>query len=216
MNILHIGPSTSKVNAVECYNIFRQKYPELFNGVGKLNDYELTIHIDKNVKPIAQPISRLPFKAREKVDKELEEFEAKDIVESVSGPTPWVSPLVAVPKPNGNVRVCVDMRRANEAKQRERHPISTVGEILHDLNEATIFSKLDLREEYHQIMLKDDGSRDITTFVTNKGLYRYKRLNFGISSASDMYQHVIEQVLQGCEGAHNISDDIIIHGKTKE
>ena len=56
MNILHIGPPTSKVSAVESDNIFRQKYPELFNGVGKLNDYELTIHIDKNVKPIAQPI----------------------------------------------------------------------------------------------------------------------------------------------------------------
>ena len=57
MNILHIGPPTSKVNAVESDNIFRQKYPELFNGVGflriflptlgKLNDYELTIHTDK-------------------------------------------------------------------------------------------------------------------------------------------------------------------------
>ena len=65
-------------------------------------------------------------------------------------------------------------------------------------------------------MLKDDGSRDITTFVTNKGLYRYKRLNFGISSANEMYQYVIEQVLQGCEGARDISDDIIVHGKTKE
>ena len=67
MNILHIGPPTSKVNAVESYNIFRQEYPELFNGVGKLNDYELTIYIDKKVKPIAQPIRRLPFKVREKV-----------------------------------------------------------------------------------------------------------------------------------------------------
>ena len=146
----------------------------------------------------------------------MEELEAKDITESVSGPTPWVSPLVAVPKPNGDVRVCVDMRRANEAIQRERHPILTVDELLQDLNEAILFSKLELTDGYHQIMLKDDGSTDITTFVTNKGLYRYKRLNFGVSSASEMYQHVIEQVLQGCEGARNISDDIIVHGKTKE
>ncbi|MCG8048362.1 MAG: DDE-type integrase/transposase/recombinase [Candidatus Thiodiazotropha taylori] len=216
LNILHIGPPTSNINAVKSDNIFRQKYPELFKGIGKLNNYELTIHIDKNVKPIAQPIRRLPFKIREKVDKKLEELEAMDIIEPVSGPSHWVSPLVAVPKPNGDVRVCVDMRRANEAVQRERHPIPTVDEILHDLNEATVFSKLDLVQGYHQIILKDDGSRDITTFVTNKGLYRYKRLNFGISSASEMYQHVIEQVLHGCEGTRNISDDIIVHGKTKE
>ena len=80
------------------------------------------------------------------------------------------------------------MRTANEAVQRERHPIPTVDELLEDFNEATIFSKLDLKGGYHQIEVSED-SRDITTFVTNKGLYRYKRLNFGISSASEIYQH---------------------------
>ena len=139
------------------------------------------------------------------MDKKLEELEAKDIIESVSGPTPWVSLLVAVPKSNNDVRFCTDMRRANEAVQRERHPIPTVDELLQDFNEATVFSKLDLKDGYHQIELSED-SRDITTFVTNKGLYRYKRLNFGISSASEMYQHIIEQVIQGCDGARNISD----------
>ena len=107
------------------------------------------------------------------------------------------------------------MRRANEAVQRERHPIPTVDELLQDFNEATVFSKLDLKDGYHQTELLED-SRDITTFVTNKGLYRYKRLNFGISSASEMYQHIIEQVIQGCEGARNISDDIIVCRKRRE
>ena len=78
-----------------------------------------------------------------------------------------------------------------------------------DFNEATVFSKLDLKDGYHQIELSED-SRGITPFVTNKGLYRYKRLHFGISSASEMYQHIIEQVIQGCGGARNISDDIIL------
>src|SRR6218665_2354897 len=39
---------------------------------------------------------------------------------------------------------------------------------------------------------------------------------FGISSAPELYQHVIQQVLTGCAGAHNIADDIIVHGKTPE
>ena len=64
---------------------------------------------------------------------------------------------------------------------------------------------------YHQIKL-DEKSRIITTFVTHRGLYRYKRLVFGISSASEIYQHLIQQVLQGCEGVQNISDDIVIYG----
>ena len=196
-------------------NDFQKKYPELFSGIGKLKDYQLKLHIDRKVKPVAQPLHRLPFRIREKVDKKLEVLKAKDIIESFSGPTPWVSPLVAVPKSNNDLRICIDMRRANEAVQRERHPIPTVEELLQDFNEATVFSKLDLKDGYHQIDLSED-SRDITTFVTNKGLYRYKRLNFGISSASEMYQHIIEQAIRGCEGGRNSSDDIIVYRKTKE
>ena len=129
-------------------NDFQKKYPELFSGIGKLKDCQLKLHIDRKVKPVAQPLRRLPFRITEKVDKKLEELEAKDIIESVSGPTPWVSPLVAVPKSNNDVRICTDMRRANEAVQRERHPIPTVDELLQDFNEATVFSKLDLKDGY--------------------------------------------------------------------
>ena len=107
------------------------------------------------------------------------------------------------------------MRRANEAIIRERYPIPTVDEVLQSLNQSTVFSKLDLKWGYHQLELHPD-SRSITTFTTHCGLYQYKRLMFGITSAPKVYQHVIQQSLQGCEGVANISDDIIIHGKNTE
>jgi len=59
----------------------------------------------------------------------------------------------------------------------------------------------------------EEQSRDITVFSTSAGLFRYKRLSFGINSASEQYQHEVQRVLIGLEGAANISDDIIIHGK---
>ena len=126
-----------------------------------------------------------------------------------------MSPLVAVPEPNGDIRVCVDMRQANSAIVRERHPIPTVEETLQELHGATIFSKLDLRSGYHQIELHPE-SRPITTFATQNSLYQYTRLLFGVSSAPEIYQHVIQQVLQGCRGVRNISDDIIVFGKTRD
>ncbi|CAB3992860.1 Transposon Tf2-9 poly, partial [Paramuricea clavata] len=131
------------------------------------------------------------------------------------GPSPWVSPLVAVPKPNGDIRVCVDMRQANSAIIRERHPIPTIEETLQELQGATVFSKLDLRSAYHQIELHPE-SRPITTFATQKGLYQYTRLMFGVSSAPEVYQHIIQQILQGLPGVRNISNDIIVFGKTKD
>ena len=57
---------------------------------------------------------------REKVEKELERLEKLDIIKKVDGPTDWVSPIVVAPKKNGEIRIYVDMRKANEAIKRER------------------------------------------------------------------------------------------------
>jgi hypothetical protein len=107
------------------------------------------------------------------------------------------------------------MRRANQAATRERYPIPTVDEVIQDLNQSKVFSKLDIRLAYHQIELTPD-SREITAFMTHKGVYRYKRLMFGINCASEMYNKVMNQVFQGLEGAKNMFDDVFVHGATKE
>ena len=90
----------------------------------------------------------------------------------------WVSPLVCVPKKNGDVRFCVDMRNANTAIIRNYYPIPTLDEILYEVNGAKIPGKLDLPQGYHQIVL-DEKSRNITTFSAHQGLFRYK---LGMSS----------------------------------
>ena len=184
----------------------------VLKDVGKLTDYQVKIHVNNEVNPVAQHPRRVPFSLREKVESKLHELEQMDIIEKVKGPTPWVSPIVVVPKPSGEIRLCVDMRRANEAVVRERHPIPTVDEVLQDMTQSSVFSKLDLKWGYHQLELSEE-SRDITTFSTHAGLYRYKRLMFGVTSAPEIYQHAIQQALHGCEGVRNISDDIILHGK---
>ena len=148
--------------------------------------------------------------------KKLDELESLDIIELVSGPSDWISPVVCVPKSNSNdIRLCVDMRIANTAVKRERYPIPTVDEVVQELNHSSVFSKIDLKKGYFQIEL-DEKSRDITTFGTHRGPYRYKRLIMGVSCAPEMYQKCMQQVLQHCEGAHNIQDDIIIHGSSQE
>jgi Reverse transcriptase (RNA-dependent DNA polymerase) len=106
-----------------------------------------------------------------------------------------VSPVVVVPKPKKpeEIRLCVDMRCANRAIQRERHPSPVIDDVLFAINGAAMFSKIDIRAAYHQIELKEE-SRVITTFACHVGLFRYKRLNFGISSASEQFQQAIAKV----------------------
>ena len=193
----------------------KQEYSDIFSGVGKLDDFKLKLHINSDVEPIAQRMYRIPFTLREKVERKLDELEAQDIIEKVNDQTPWVSPVIVVPKPNGDIRLCVDMREANKAIMRERHPIPTVDEILYKMNGGEWFSKMDLRYGFHQLELEKQ-SREITTFITHKGLYRYKRLMFGINAAPEKYQQVISQVFHDIEGVQNISDDIVVFGRTKQ
>ncbi|MCG8032586.1 MAG: aspartyl protease family protein, partial [Candidatus Thiodiazotropha taylori] len=217
LDVLKLGPFD--LNSISSSPMTKEqiihKYSKCFEGFGKLKDFQLEIPIDSNIDPVIQNVRRVPFNLREKLGNKLDELEKMDIIEKVNEPSKWVSPVVVVPKPGGDIRLCVDMRQANQAVKRVRHFIPTIDELLQDMNESKVFSKIDIQMAYHQIELKPE-SREITTFITHKGLYRYKRLNFGISCAVEMFQKVVQQLLQGCEGVNNILDDIIVHAPNQQ
>ena len=191
------------------------KYPKVFNGIGKLKEYRLKLHVDPEVTPVAQKPRRVPFALREKVAAKVEDLIAKDIVEWVDGPTSWVSAVVVAPKSEGDIRLCIDMRKANQAIIHERIPIPTIDEVVENVNGSAMFSKLDRCLGFHQIEL-DEESRDITTFATHEGLFQYKRLSFAVNSAPEKYQQIVRQVVSDIEGVQNIADDLIVHGKSIE
>ena len=193
------------------------QYDTLFNSIGKLRNHQVKLHIDPSIPPVAQSHRRLPFHLRSKVEEELRELENADIIERVRGPTPWISPIVVTPKANrpDKIRICVDMRVPNKAITRSRISTPTVDDIIHHLNGAVVFSKLDLNKGYHQLELHPK-SRDITAFATHIGTFRYKRLSFGITSAAEIFQETIRQLLADIEGVMNMSDDILISGRTQK
>ena len=83
------------------------------------------------------------------------------------------------------------------------------------MNGAKVFSKLDFRSGHDQLSLAEEN-RYITTFATHKGLRRYTRLNFGTNSACELFQKVIQDQIHDIHGAINISDDVIIYGKSQK
>lgn len=138
----------------------------------------------------------------------------KGIIEPVKGFSRWVSPLVIVPK-GDDIRICVDMRQANQAIIREKHPLPTMDDMLPNLRNSKWFSRLDIRNAFHQVEISEH-SRDITTFISRKGLFRYTRLMFGISCAPELFQKVMEKLLLGCDGCIVYIDDILIFAAKEE
>ena len=64
---------------------------------------------------------------------------------------------MAVEKPNGDVRICIDMRQPNQAIIREHHPVPTVEETIQEMSGGKLFSKLDQNMAYHQVELHPDS-----------------------------------------------------------
>ena len=163
--ISHVQPTHDK-----SIDAMLEANKEIFDGIGKLHGTHITLNIDPAVPPVVHNTRRIPFHIRKQVEKELLSLESQGIIERVreGQATPWISQIVNVPKKgNKSIRICVDMRTANKAIRRVRHVMPTVDEIMTNLNGAQFFSKIDLSNAYHQLVLAE-GCRYITTFSTHK------------------------------------------------
>lgn len=169
------------------------------------------LHLKTSEKPVKQLYFRVPESCRDAVIKQLKELIRCDIVECVSGPTAWISPMIVVPKENGDIRICIDMRAANKAIERIYHPLPTMEEIRAKLKGFRYFTKIDLVSAYYHIPLHED-SREITTFWSPLGVLRYKRMLFGINCAPEIFQRTMEELIGIVPGVVIYLDDILISG----
>ena len=149
-----INTTTATNNSTKRYYI--QKYSEAFNGVGTLKDYEVTLHLDPNIKPLAEPQRTIPFHLQKHFSNEIKQMEKQGIIEPDTEPAPWISKVVLAPKDNGNIRVTVDMRQVNKAIKNNNLPIPKVEDIKAKMAGNKVFSKLDFRSAFHQLHLAEE------------------------------------------------------------
>ena len=174
------------INALEAE--VKEKFPNLFKGLGKLAGPDYVIKL----KPIAKPHAistqrRVPVPLLSKVKEELSRTEQMEIISKVDEPTEWCARMVVVPKANGKVHICVDLTKLNESILREYHPLPSVDHTLAQLAGATTFSKLDGNSGFWQIGLSTESAK-LTTFITPFGRFCFNRLLFGISPAPEHFQ----------------------------
>ena len=189
-------------------------HKENFQGIGKLKNYQVKLHVDPSIKPIATPPRSIPYHLRERADKVINDMIAQDIIElhPTAEPAPWISNTVLTPKDDGALRITLDAKNINKAIQSSNLPIPRQEDIKAKLHGATIFSKMDLRSAFWQLELHPD-SRHLTVFHNNNKLYRYKRLTMGVKPAQGELNTAMSFVFAHIPQAFVIHDDLILPSK---
>lgn len=175
------------------------------------------INVDKSVPPSRKTYNAIERAYEEKTEERLQQMLSSDIIEKVvnSMNTDFCSVLLAVPKGLEDFRLVVDLRGPNKCIMRSPHRMPTLEDIMSKLHNSTIFSNLDLTNGFFHVEL-DKDSRHVTNFFTSGGMFRYKRLPFGLCNAPDIFQEAMEKILEGCEGVLIYLDDILVYGKDRD
>ena len=136
--------------------------------------------------------------------------------------TAIVSNVLLVKRPGmpGKFRFTIDFRDVNAATVPQKWQMPDVQNQLDRLKGNRIFGALDISQYYHQIEL-DKGSRYLTGFITEDGVYEYKRVPMGLTNACSHAQSELQKAIDADEilvkyNVRNYFDDIPIAAKTEE
>lgn len=122
---------------------------------------------------------------------------------------------MAVSTRGDKIRICLDPTDLNKAVRREHYPLPTIEEVVSECPDAVLFSVLDAKSGYLQIPLTYESSL-LTTMNTPLGRYRWTRLPFGIKSAPEVFQKIMDDMLSGIEHSRAVMDDIVVAGRDRE
>ena len=140
------------------------------------DNYKNLLQIIPDTKPFALTTSRrVAVPLLPKVKAELERMEKLGVISKVTTPTEWYAGMVVVPKPNDTVRICVDLTKLNQSVCRECHILPSVEQVLAQIGNVKVFSKLDANSEFWQIELTPESPK-LTTFITPYGHFGFNCL----------------------------------------
>ena len=183
----------------------------------KFNVPPITLKYNMNMPPSRNVYTNIPAAFKELTKQKLSDLLNSGIIEEVTPDMDrsFCSSLLVVPKGRDDIRLVIDLRGPNRCIHRTPFRMPTFESILMELHGAEWFSTIDLKSAFFHIELNED-SRHLTNFFAGEGIYRYKRLPFGLCNAPDIFQEVLQTVvLAGCEGVVNYLDDIMVFGKNK-
>ena len=186
------------------------KYPDVTKpSMGKIKNYEARLHIDPTVDPLFYKARPVPYNLWQKLDEEFDRLLREDIMEPIEM-SEWATPIVTKIKPDGSLRICCDFSlTVNRVAKLDKYPMPSIEHVHSKLANAACFSEIDLSHAYHQMQMNPESTKYMV-INTHRGLFRYKRLSFGIHSAPGIFQRFMDMLLSDIPNVLCHMDNIII------
>ena len=194
----------------------KDEYRDVFSQeLGCFKGVEVTFDVDDSVAPRFMKPRHLPYAYRRRVEQQLQSEVDAGVLEPVKT-SAWACQIVPVLKANGDIRVCGNFKQtANRAIRVDRYPLPRVQDLLAQLAGGCVFAKLDLSSAYQQLTVSEE-QRHLLTINTHRGLYRYKRVPYGVNAAVGLFQREMEKLLAGLPNVFAFLDDVLISGRDEE
>ena len=214
--LAHIQLDWKKIHSIQRCGVEEvlKRHSYVFTeSLGTLRGYE-ALYLDPQAKPRYCKARPIPYSMRTVVDQELDRLVSNGILEPVQF-ADWACPIVPVLKVDGrSVRICGDFKLLNQACKLDTCPLPKIEDLFVHVASGKAFSKLDLSQAYQQVSLAEE-SRKYVVINTHRGLFRYNRMPFGVSSAPGVFQRVMENLLKDIPKVVVYLDDILITGDTE-
>ena len=192
-------------------NDLLKAYSDVFSGLGCYPG-EFHIVLREGAVPVIHPPRHVPLTLQPRLKEALDNMERLGVIVKRDEPTDWVNSLLIVEKKSGALRLCLDPRDLNQWIKREHYLIPTADDVTPHLHGMRVFSVIDMKDSFWQVMLDEESSR-LCTFNCAYGRYSFRRLPFGVNLAPEVMQKRNTELFGDIPGVHVVFDDIIVAGK---
>ena len=212
----HLDPSL-KSQLLDLIMEFADIFSKRLFTIGRTNAITPNLLVDYSKLPSNRPY-RIPHALLSELKQQLKELEDANIIEKsnshVSCPLLMIKKKNTSNDPNSQKwRLVVDFRALNSQLKYPRYRLPLTNHLLENLSGSKYFTSLDLHSSFWQIPLKLED-RDMTTFSTPYGNFRYITMPQGLSASPETFSQLADQILNPISDLNisNFVDDFCVSG----
>ncbi|XP_052734270.1 uncharacterized protein LOC128196752 [Vigna angularis] len=213
--VSHHAAQESQSENLAVVNDFLDVFPEEVPGLPPPREVEFSIDLVSGAGPVSIAPYRMAPAELVELKKQIEDLLEKQFIRPSA--SPWGAPVLLVKKKDGGSRLCVDYRQLNKLTIKNKYPLPRIDDLMDQLHGATVFSKIDLRSGYHQILVKADDVQK-TAFRSRYGHYEYVVMPFGVTNAPAIFMDYMNRIFRPFLDKFVVVfiDDILVYSKTRE